>query len=1719
MKTEDFRDSADPTSTTGVFPGYTDITPIYEGAETFVFRARSEQTGEDVILKQTKNEYPTARERGRLRREFVILRELEGLQVPRAIALEELGRQLVLMLEQIPMPTLREVLAAGRLEFGEALSIAISLSKTLAQIHAKGVIHKDLTPQNILVDTKTWEAHIIDFGISARVAREVHTPLGLGNLEGTLRYLAPEQTGRMNRGVDLRADLYSLGVILYEMLTGIVPFRDQEPADIVLGHLTRRPIPPRFCNEAVPTVLSDIVLTLLEKTPEDRYQSDAGLRVDLEECLGQWRETRSMLPFARRGRDRSPTLRVSDRLHGREAEVKILLDCFERACAIGPELVLVSGFSGIGKSALVHEVYRFIAKNGGGYFVSGKFDKISRDVPLAPIANALRELVHLILAEPQVALESWKARLLEALSGNGRVLTDLVPDIALIIGEQPPLPELLPDPSRNRFEMALQDFLHVFASAKRPLVVFLDDMQWMDPASQHTLQVLLTDPYNQHQLFIGAYRDNEVDSLHPLSSLLSDLAKKEVRPTALAIGPLDQRAVGQLVADMLTSSVEETKALADIVYTKTLGNPFFAQQLLFTLEERGVLHFDATAGRFQWDERVIRASGVTDNVGSLMVENLKRLAPETQRVLMLAACLGHSFDLHTLIRISGLRPAQVASALFESMRAGLLVSFDNDYKFVESGIASAGGEAMTLNVEYRFVHDRVLEAAYGSADEEERKALHLSIGRMLRGPLDAEHSAEDALAIVHHLNRASSLITDQDERIHLVQLDLSAAIRAKRSTAYHAAADLLAVGISMLKPSDWTSHEELCFSVYFEAAQNEGLRRNDSRAEALIETLFLHARDDLRRVKVMRLRIFNLLEQTRYREALEVGSQALALLGQPLSMEEMFAFPTMMSELGAVMSGLAGRAILDIAKEKEAKDLNILAALSILDSLGAAAFHCGFVAFSVVNFRAATIALKHGVSELCPYPFSAVGYSLAGIFGKPEEGMAFGELANALNKRFPSAVQAARFLLPYASSMHNAHPIRYAKPYYASLRRAAVESGELNMLGCACFLESFGDLFAGDPLEEALQTADSYLAICRRTRDPLTTATMTVARQAIACLAGKTKSPTSFDDDGFQEAQFIAGLDDVHFGNTTAHYYVAKTFVFLLFGQYEEALAMADLAEARVMLIGGNLPSKMHSLLRALALVGAPKADSPEESARREEALAKHIGEMAALAVASPKTYGHGKMLLDAEIARRAGDVQNAIRLYEEALSLAKENNCAPSEAMAAELCAKFYLSIGAQTAAFAYMRKAYRAFEHWGANAKVAALVNDTSQLFPNLREVSQSGAASVSHRSAETPSHLSQTSRTLLGRTNLGSLRDAALVVRAAQEIAGELDLQKVIARLTRLVLDNAGADRGALILSRNGSLCVETQLGTKGASEKSGESLPLEAYQDCAHSVVLYVARTQEAVVIDDTSKRTRFLEDTYLVRGEARSLMCVPLLHQGRLSGVLYLENHALAGVFHAARVELITLLSSQAAIAIEIAHLIESSREANEAVRRVNERLELEVAHRTEELRHANENLSETNEQLERELEQRRLIEQERAALQEQVISTQRERLAEMSTPLLPITKEIVVMPLIGAMDTERAEQVLSVALSGVQRTSARVVILDVTGMKQVDTHVASMLLNVASALRLLGAETVLTGIAPKIAQTLVALDVDFKSFVTKGNLQSAMEYALRRSQNGLKGTK
>ena len=878
-----------------------------------------------------------------------------------------------------------------------------------------------------------------DFGIASQLASETAVADSPQRMQGTLAYMSPEQTGRMNRPVDYRTDFYSLGVTFYQMLTGRLPFEASDALEIVHSHLAKTPPSPQQIRPDLPPILGDIVLKLLAKTAHERYQSAAGLSADLEECRAQWQATGAVAEFALARHDSSDTLQLSTRIYGREAEIATLLEAFERVANGGRELVMVGGYSGIGKTAVVNEIHKPIVTRRG-LFAEGKFDQFRRDAPYTALLQAFRALIKQVRipAASETQLAHFKAELLQAFGPNGQLLIDVIPEIELIVGPQPPVAELGPQETLNRFNFVLGQFVRVWAQPQHPLVLFLDDLQWAGDASLKLLQALITDWQCQHLLIVGAYRDNEVSPSHPLLLTLDEIRKSGLTPHEITLGALPQWCVEQLLEDSLHCSPEALKPLAALLVQRTEGNPFFLNQLVKSWHDKKLIWCEN--GQWRWDLKVLGATNLTGNVVDLMVGKIQTLPPATQEILKLAACIGNRFDAQTLATVGETGAAQVATDLWDALRAGLISPLSSAYQTLHLGDES--------NVTYKFLHDRVQQAAYSLVGDDERPALHLKIGRLLLGHGDEQRRDEQLFDIVGHLNAARALITQSDERQRLVRLNLAAGRKAKVSAAYGAANGYFALAQEIAPENLWRDDYEAMFRLAHERSETEYLQGNFEQAEVQFELALSHARNNLDRAAIETIRVSLYTTRNDYERAITVALEGLATLGLGLPLH-----PHQVKVVGALLTAkrLQGRRqIAAIAKLPVLQDTRLLAQMELLSALTPAAYLTGNQnLFALVVLTITNISLRHGNSR-----WTAPGYSFYGVLlaslGDAHKGYAFGEMALTLAAQFNSLDGTSKAYFSMGTYLsHQRRPLRESAAPLEESYRLGLEAGNTIYAGWA----------------------------------------------------------------------------------------------------------------------------------------------------------------------------------------------------------------------------------------------------------------------------------------------------------------------------------------------------------------------------------------------------------------------------------------------------------------------------------------------------------------------------------------------------------------------------------------------------------------------------------------------------------------------------------------------
>ncbi|MBI3786442.1 MAG: AAA family ATPase [Deltaproteobacteria bacterium] len=1511
--------------------GYKPLDVIHQGPRRAVLRALSLKDQRSVIVKMLVGEYPSQRELARLRHECELVQRAAGEDAAQVCELREEGNGLALILEDIGGAAMSKLLAERRMDLDRFFDIALQLTRALGKIHQRQIIHKDINPSNIVLNLQTGELRIIDFGIASLLSREDPQVGSPGMIEGTLAYISPEQTGRMNRAIDWRTDFYSLGATFYQMLTGRLPFETPDAMELVHCHIARTPPAPHDVDATVPPMLSCIVLKLLAKTAEERYGSASGLAADLEECRRQWRAHRKIELFVPGKHDINDRFQIPQKLYGRETEVAALMSAFDRVSDGATELMLVCGYAGIGKSALVNEIHKpVVAKRG--YFVSGKCDQLQRNVPFASVLMAMNELVRQLLTESDEQLAAWRDRLRRALGPNGQVVADVIPDLQLVIGPQPPVPDLPPGPSQNRFNLVFQQFIGVFTSAEHPLVIFLDDLQWSDSASLALLEVLLADLETRWLLLIGAYRDSEVGPDHPLRVTLDKLAARATPFSEVALTPLDLPTVTDLVCDTLHSDGARGGELAELVLQKTAGTPFFVSEFLKTLHEDGHLRFEPGSGRWTWELERLRSLQMTDNVVDLMAQKLRKLPARTRAVVELAACIGAEFDVDMLSLVAGQSRALIMPSLWELLLAGFILPVGSEYRLAFAASAGNGDEATGASSEkarFRFLHDRVQQAAYSLIEPEQRPHTHLRIGRLLMAASERSAISDLSFDVVDHLNRGRDLIDARGEQDRLLWLNLAATCKAKAATAFGPALAYATAGISLIDEDRWRRDPGSCFRLHIEAAECAYLVGDYERMEELCRVALTRARSPLEQAEVHEVRIKACMARNELTEAVQTARQALLPLGVRLPRKASKAH--VLPGLAHAMWLIGRRHTAELALLPEMTDPVQLVVMRILTTVAQPAYYAAPDLLPVILLRMVVISLRYGNTPLAPYAWMSYAHIINLVFGKARVALRYGEFSRQLLEHYGATEYRAKIEFMFHTFVR--HWTTHWRETLAPLLSAyqyGLQTGDLEYGATAIHLYCYHLFSVAKELAFVEAEMARYNAAIVAMKQVRSENNARLRYQVVLNLIGGSAQPWRLVGEQFDEDQALPEMDRVQDQTALSQFHLYRAQLSYLFGQSAEAVEHIERAGAYVEGLNGLILMAIYRQYQALILLEA--AAKPETAPRlrrryqrRAAAARRDLAKWAAMA---PMNHTHRVELIDAERAALHGRDLEAIALYDRAIASARENEYIADEALALERAAYFHLARGRVRIARGYARDARHTWLRWGAGAKVAQL----DALYPELLfggDGRNTVATSALHVTEST------TAVTLddAGRS-AGDRLELSTVMKASHAIAGEIILPRLLERLMRLAIENAGAEKGFLIFETDGRLCIEAEGALDSDIVPVLRSVPIDTAPGeearLPASIVKYVARTLEAVVLNDASLPGRFSRDPYVVAHRPRSVLCAPLLDQGKLSAVIYLENNLTTAAFTPSRLEMLRMLSAQAAISIDNARLYAEQLQLTEA---------------------------------------------------------------------------------------------------------------------------------------------------------------------------------------------
>ncbi|MFC4258025.1 diguanylate cyclase [Marinobacter lacisalsi] len=1479
--------------------GYRLLEKIAEGGATLIYRGIRESDQQSVVIKTLRADQATRENIAMLQHEADILSGLTGNNIIGLIEQSSIRDLPSLVLEDTGGQSLDQLTTHRRIPLKACVGIGIAVAKALKDVHNGGVVHKDVNPANIVVNPKTNTIRLVDFGIASKYSTEQATMMSPSTVPGTPGYMSPEQTGRMNRLVDYRSDFYSLGATLYELVTGRPLFSAKEPIEWFHCHIARTPTAPADVNSSIPRVLSDLIMKLLAKTAEQRYQSATGLLHDLRECYAQLNTSAAIQDFQLGTRDVPDHFRIPQKLYGREKEVGQLLQAFEAAYD-QVSLALVAGRSGIGKSSLINELHKPVTARRG-YFIVGKFDLVHRDIPYSGLAVALRDLVQQILTESNERLAEWKLKLEQALGPNGALMTEMLPELKLIMGEQPSVAAVAPMESEQRFRLTLFNFIRVFSCADHPLVLVLDDLQWADSSTMRLADLLVDQVEGDRLMVVGAYRDNEITPDHPLIQTLQQMQGTDVFLTHITLKPLEIPDICRLLADTLLSTSSEVEPLARVIHQKTEGNPFFVEEFLKDQHVRGHIKADPDTGKWVWDIAQLTQQQMTDNVAGLMTRKLDRLPEESLRLLRLASCAGNQFSLSVLSMIAEMSPAKVAKALRIPVEEGLITPISDTYQLTELQQDTDPGR---LTVRFAFNHDRIQETAYNLVDQDTRQAAHLEIGRQLLRNLNAVERKEGLFAIVTHLNLAVNLITDDQEKRELCRLNLEAGHRARQAASYPIAYSHFQRAILLLGDQPWDNDYALALSAFSAAAEAAAFVGDQRALKTFLASGLTNARDLLSRVAFHEIEIGHLITQGELPKAIDTALPLLKELGHPYPRHPRKWYVTM--RFLRLRSQLKSMNLDTIKEIPDMTSPEHRAAMRIGASIGSASMFAEPLLMPLMCINGAEIALRHGHTPETTTTFSILGMMFAQLMNEPDTGIALGRLSLELSERFNSRRGRAHHL--YGSLIqHWKEPVQNT---YDNLRLAArycMENGDFEYAGHASNILEDNMFSGGEELSKVEHLCRHHLAEFRALHMGALLHHHEVRLQMICNLRGQSKHPARLVGEHYDIEKMLPQHQAARDLSLVDHVTARAVLLSYLFNgdgnpHGIQAAGRHELsAESGADGFFGSRATQVTYILVSLRSSGKARTRTERRQmlARARKGIRRLEKRLKTDTYNVPNKY----FLCKAELLRVQGREFDAHDAFDRAIELASEHGFPGEQALACELCGTMHMQSGRTTIAMPYLARARDLYRRWGANAKVDQL----EQLYPDLAREQQSTT-------------MAGTRAMVMQEVDMTSL------MKALRAIADEQIHSRMVEAIINIAIEFAGAQRGILALrDADGKLRIEAEASVDADETVILQSVPLDQCETVSQTTVNYVSRTQESVVVADAlavnSSVPGLDHEEYILRERVRSILCLPIAigkgNDRALTGLLYLENNHISNCFTEARIGALEIISVAAAGRLEL----------------------------------------------------------------------------------------------------------------------------------------------------------------------------------------------------------
>jgi len=1475
--------------------GYTIKEVIAEGDRFTVLRAIQNQDQRKVVLKLCRLELPSTEDLTSLQHEYLMLKKIDSPLVIKVYDLIKQGRQLVLVLEDIDGKPLKQFLEDKPLDLETFFNIALQLTNALNDIHLKKIIHKDLNPKNILIDPNSLSIKIIDFGFAMQLVEDPKSTVQSIVIEGNLEYISPEQTGRMNHAIDYRTDFYSLGVTFHEMICGKLPFETQDLLELIHAHLVKKPPNLHDINQAIPEALAAIIAKLLAKMPEDRYQSIIGLNFDLLTCQSEWQKNHQITPFVLGSQEVNDHLSISQKVYAREREVSQLLDSFEHISREGKELLLISGDAGIGKSSIVKEIIKSITARRG-YFAKGKYDRLNRMAPYSAFIEAFQGLIHDLLSESDMGVLKLKEALLKVLSPNGQVIIHMIPEVALIIGEQPLVPDLPPDESQSRFMLVFHQFIRALASIEHPLVLFLDNLQWIDSASLELFKSLLLDRELHYFLLIGCYRNNEVNAEDPLMDVLKKLKIENVPMKELEIAPLTKNDIQNLLADSFNVTTIEVDDLAEVLLAKTQGNPFFINELLKKMYHENHLKFSYETRKWQWDLEQIRQEPVTENVVNLLVKRIQKLSKEVRELLEVCALMGHTFDLNTISVISGDSLAQTAIYILVSIEANLIAPVnDNSYRLLE-GMKAEIVLKTDEKILFSFIHDNVQQAAYQLIPEEKKSQVHLRAGRFLLAKFqrkNLEKKDKRLFDVLYHFNQSIFLVTDNKECHQLSELNLLAGKKAKASIAYEDAVKYFESGLKFLKVYDWAKDYQLLFDFHLEISECLFLLNRFDDAEHYITESLKQCANVVDSGNIYFCKIKAYVNVARHREVIYLSKAVLKLFDFNLPVNPGVSY--ILKEIVIINwhQKMFGNSKIRIA----ATDEKILMIGKILTVVSASAYQVDQNLFAYLACKVLNFGFSKGYTP--ETPAACLGYAIILIakFNKINEAFYFVELAKDLQKELGHRASISRnnFILG-AFINHWKYPLKSSLEYMEKSYEAGIIEGNLAYSVYSRVMDLIL-YYVGKPLLEVKESVDKSISFLNYSENKSFYYFFVCMKDVILLLIE--------EDINVKEelSKMVEKICDRENKTTRVFAYIMCAELYYIKGDYQEAAEMSEKAYGLKDFVKGGFDFVFVSLFHGLCLSATYLTVNKAKQALYQKELKLIQKQFKLWSTHSSENFLYAYWLISAEIERLdKGFCIETIELYNKAISEAEEYNYTQFIAIANECAARFCFDSKYITFGKTYLQDAYYAYLQWGALAKCRKLEKKYS-------EVLQSHADVLSSRTS--------VSSTGMVASNL----DVLSLFKATQAISGEIQLDKLLKKLMDILLQNAGAERAALLVKEDENWFVEAEGTLISQKITFSQADPLKNRSDLPLSLIGSVQRTQDVLLVRSAEDLDSSITiDLYLEQFKPQSILILPIFYQGVLKNILYLENRATSHAFTSASVQTLKVLASQASISLENARL-------------------------------------------------------------------------------------------------------------------------------------------------------------------------------------------------------